>query len=84
MTNWSLRSIVICLAVAGLVAAFLFSEDHEVSTLRGEMIGLDEDKAMAGAIGSALEIINSTRNAIIQKQSPETPSPPADLRARCA
>ena len=84
MTNWSLRSIVICLAVAGLVAAFLFSVGREVSTPRGEMIGLDEDKAMAGAIGSALEIINSTRNAIIQKQSPETPSPPADLRARCA
>lgn len=73
MTQWGLRSIVICLVVVGLVAAFLFSEDHEVSTPMGEMIGLDEDRAMAGAIGSALEIINSTRDATIRKQSSETP-----------
>lgn len=71
MNNWGLRTIVAIVIVAGLLALFLFKEDHAVSTPMGEVIGPDEDKAMAGAIGSALAIINNTRAAAITKQDAE-------------
>ncbi len=68
MNNWGLRTIVTIVIVAGLLALFLFNEDHAVSTPMGEVIGLDEDKAMASAIGSALAMINNTRAAAIAEQ----------------
>ncbi|MGI9233963.1 MAG: catalase family protein [Woeseiaceae bacterium] len=69
MSKWINKWIIGALIVAALLVAHLIEENHDATVPMGEVIGLDEDKFMAAAVASSLNMMNNTREVIMNDSS---------------